>query len=133
MKPSALLAGLNHLPIWRWRVRVWDFTLTPPTFDRWLYLWMHRLGRMGADDAVLLRQMIQPGMQVADVGANLGLYSLLLARYVGPAGRIYAFEPDARMAAALRQNIAANGHPPIEVLSVPPAQPPATRCSSATP
>jgi FkbM family methyltransferase len=115
MKPSALLAGLNHLPIWRWRVRVWDFTLTPPTFDRWLYLWMHRLGRMGADDAVLLRQMIQPGMQVADVGANLGLYSLLLARYVGPAGRIYAFEPDARMAAALRQNIAANGHPPIEV------------------
>ena len=108
MFPRSLLAGLNRLPLWRCRVRVWGFTLTPPTFDRWLYLWMHRLGRMGRDDVAFLKRAIQPGMHIADIGANLGLYSLLLARCVGPAGRVFAFEPDPTMAGALAANVAAN-------------------------
>jgi FkbM family methyltransferase len=36
----------------------------------------------------------QPGMTVVDVGANLGYYSLLAARLVGPAGRVVALEPN---------------------------------------
>ena len=54
-------------------------------------------------------------MQVADVGANLGLYSLLFSRLVGPEGRVYAFEPDSLMAAALRENLAANAVQHVEV------------------
>jgi len=115
MKPSSLIAAFNRLPVWRQRVRVWGCTLQAPTFDRWLYLWMHRLGRMGRDEAAFFQQVIRPGMHVADVGANLGLYSLLLARLVGPEGRVYAFEPDQLMARALRENLAANhvGHAEI--------------------
>lgn len=109
MKPSSLIAAFNRLPIWRQRLRVWEFTVQAPTFDRWLYLWMHRLGRMGREEAAFFQQVIKPGMHVADVGANIGLYSLLLARCVGPSGRVYAFEPDVLMAAALRTNLAANG------------------------
>jgi FkbM family methyltransferase len=115
MKPSSLIAVFNRLPVWRLRVRVWDFSLAAPTFDRWLYLWMHRLGRMGREEADFFRQVIRPGMHVADVGANLGLYSLLLARGTGPTGRVYAFEPDALMAGALRRNLAANGAAHAEV------------------
>jgi FkbM family methyltransferase len=115
MKPSSLIAVFNRLPVWRQRLRVWGFTLQASTFDRWLYLWMHRLGRMGRDEAAFFQRVIRPGMHVADVGANLGLYSLLLARCAGPAGRVYAFEPDALMASALRRNLAANGATQAEV------------------
>lgn len=115
MKVATLITRFNHLPIWRLRLRVWNFTITAPTFDRWLYLWMHRLGCMGRKEAAVLQQLIRPGMHVADVGANLGLYSLLLARCAGPTGRVYCFEPDAVMAGALRRNINTNNAAQAEV------------------
>jgi FkbM family methyltransferase len=115
MKPSSLIAAFNRLPVWRQRLRVWGFTVTAPTFDRWLYLWMHRAGRMGREEAAFFQRVIRPGMQVADVGANIGLYSLLLARCAGPAGRVYSFEPDALMAGALRRNLAANAVTSAEI------------------
>lgn len=42
----------------------------------------------------VLRQVLKPGDIVFDVGANLGLLSLLTAKLVGPAGHIHAFEPN---------------------------------------
>jgi len=115
MKPSSLIAAFNRLPLWRPALRVWDFTVKAPTYDRWLYLWLHRAGRMGRAEADFFRRVIRPGMHIADVGANIGLYSLLLARCTGPTGRVYAFEPDALMASALRRNLAANGVTQAEV------------------
>jgi FkbM family methyltransferase len=108
MKASALIAACNRLPLWRRRLRVWGGTFEAPTFDRWIYLWMHRLGRMGREEADFFRRAVLPGMHVADVGANLGLYSVLLANLVGPPGRVFAFEPDGLMARALRTNLALN-------------------------
>ncbi len=35
-------------------------------------------------------------MVALDVGANVGAYSMLLGRWVGPAGRVFAFEPAPR-------------------------------------
>lgn len=37
---------------------------------------------------------INPDMTVVDVGANVGFFSLLAARLVGPDGRVIAFEPN---------------------------------------
>jgi FkbM family methyltransferase len=42
----------------------------------------------------VLMSEIRPGDVVADVGASIGLYTLAIARRVGPHGRVYAFEPD---------------------------------------
>ena len=36
---------------------------------------------------------VKPGMFVLDVGANIGYYTLLMSRLVGPNGRVVAFEP----------------------------------------
>lgn len=41
-----------------------------------------------------LRSLVQPGMVVADVGANVGFYTLQMADWVGGTGRVLAFEPD---------------------------------------
>lgn len=39
------------------------------------------------------RSVVRPGMVALDVGANVGAYSLLLGQWVGPAGKVFAFEP----------------------------------------
>ena len=41
----------------------------------------------------LIKDLVNPGMHVLDVGANFGYYTLLLAQQVGPTGRVWAFEP----------------------------------------
>lgn len=56
----------------------------------------------------LLKSVVQPGMVVADVGANIGLFTLPLARQCGPAGEIHSFEPNSRVFERLRQNVALN-------------------------
>jgi FkbM family methyltransferase len=111
----AVLAAFNRLPLWRRHVQVWGFRLRAPTFDRCLYLWLHRLGRMGRADRAFLEANIRPGMQIADIGSNIGLYTLLLARLAGPGGRVHAFEPDPLMVGFLRQNLAAAGVSTVEV------------------
>ena len=61
------------------------------------------------DEIKFLRRMIAPGQRVIDIGANYGAYSLCLARAVGPAGQVWAFEPATATAAHLANSIAANG------------------------
>lgn len=51
---------------------------------------------------------IEVGDVLYDVGANIGLYSLLAARRVGSAGHVYAFEPHAANLVSLLRNIALN-------------------------
>ncbi len=63
----------------------------------------------------LVQAFLRPGMTFVDVGANLGYYTLIAARLVGPSGRVHAFEPNARMRAALEHNIALNSLPNVEV------------------
>lgn len=53
--------------------------------------------------------IIEPGMTVADVGANIGYYTLLAANRVGPTGRVVSFEPLEHNAALLSRMVAENG------------------------
>lgn len=58
----------------------------------------------------LLKQFLKPGMNVVDIGGNLGYYALLEARTVGDAGRVIAIEPVAANFAQLSKNIYRNGY-----------------------
>ncbi|WP_165933708.1 FkbM family methyltransferase [Aquabacter spiritensis] len=53
---------------------------------------------------------IQPGMVVADIGANFGYYTLLMADLAGPGGKVLAFEPNTKVVAALAKSVAVNGY-----------------------
>lgn len=105
---ASLLYHLNHAPLWRREVCVWDRRMRAASLDRLVALGLHRVGWMGRDEAVLLRRLVRPGLHVIDVGANIGLYSLLLARLVGPSGSVLAFEPEPNLFAILRENCANN-------------------------
>jgi FkbM family methyltransferase len=51
---------------------------------------------------------IRPGDVFYDVGANIGFFTILGARLVGPQGRVVAFEPVPACARAVAHNIALN-------------------------
>jgi FkbM family methyltransferase len=104
----------NRLSVWRQEHSVWGNRLQARTFDRSLYLLMHRLGLMGRTEYNVLKGFIKPGMTVVDVGANLGLYTLVMAGLVGPTGRVISFEPDPDLLSLLRDNCAANGVTNVE-------------------
>jgi FkbM family methyltransferase len=56
-----------------------------------------------------MARSVARGAVVVDVGANYGYYSLLLGDLVGPAGHVYAIEPNPAAAALLRRSVALNG------------------------
>ena len=55
-----------------------------------------------------LADHLQPGMTFYDLGANIGFFSLMAARLVGPQGRVFSFEADPEIAARLRENLSRN-------------------------
>ncbi|MEZ5351933.1 MAG: FkbM family methyltransferase [Bryobacteraceae bacterium] len=57
----------------------------------------------------LVERIVRPGMTVADIGANIGFYTLLAARLLGGAGKVYSFEPTPGTFEILRDNIQVNG------------------------
>lgn len=57
----------------------------------------------------LINRMLRPGQIAIDIGANVGMHSVIMANRVGPAGRVVVFEPDAHPMGRLRQNMALNG------------------------
>ena len=53
------------------------------------------LGNFEATERAFLNHFLRPGDVFVDVGANIGLFTLIAAARVGPAGRVVAFEPHA--------------------------------------
>ena len=58
------------------------------------------------------------GMTVVDVGANLGYYSLLASRLVGPSGRVIALEPNSENCRLLLSSLRLNGSSNVQLLPV---------------
>ncbi|WP_167535140.1 FkbM family methyltransferase [Caulobacter segnis] len=63
----------------------------------------------------VLRRLVRPGMAVADVGANIGLLTLVMACAVGSEGKVIAFEPEATPRANLEKMKHLNGLAWVEV------------------
>jgi FkbM family methyltransferase len=60
------------------------------------------------DVSNILVKVLGEGDVVLDIGANVGFFTVLAARLVGPAGHVVAFEPDAANLARLRGNLVLN-------------------------
>jgi ubiquinone/menaquinone biosynthesis C-methylase UbiE len=58
---------------------------------------------------VLARLPLSPGMNVADIGAGTGYFSLPVARRIAPGGRVFAVDLQPEMLAILRAKMAAGG------------------------
>jgi len=82
----------------------------------------NRIGRALYNDRIwepevtaVIQKNTQPGMVALDVGADIGYYTVNLAKRVGPQGRVIAFEPIPEARKRLEQNISTNGYNNITV------------------
>lgn len=57
----------------------------------------------------LFLESLAPGARVIDLGANIGEYTILAGRAVGPTGHVWAFEPNPEALRFLADNVQANG------------------------
>ena len=131
-----------HLRWVRWRAFFWRFRLLPylrehlaassrerivtrgfagsklsldlSRSDGHLLLWAE--GERFVIERDRLCSMAKTGETVVDVGANIGYVTLLLARAVGSAGRVYSIEPMPDNLVELRRNVSINQLSNIEVL-----------------
>lgn len=71
------------------------------------HLLMH--GDWEPDDLGLFARMIRPGDTVLDVGAHLGVYSVVGAAATGATGQVHSFEPNPRLAQLQRKSVLVNG------------------------
>jgi len=65
----------------------------------------------------LVIKNIQPGSVAVDVGAHIGYYSLLFSRLVGPAGKVYSFEPMPSNFSFLSENLRMNKCANVEAVN----------------
>lgn len=59
--------------------------------------WKYRI-RDEPDELAFMRQHVQPGGTVIDIGAHKGAWTYWMARLVGPSGCVVAFEPQPELA-----------------------------------
>lgn len=60
------------------------------------------------DEIAFVRKIVRSGQTALDLGANIGLFTIVMAGLVGPSGYVHAFEPLDRPAALLERSIAEN-------------------------
>jgi FkbM family methyltransferase len=67
------------------------------------------LGTSDEPEQNALKSLLGRGQVFYDIGANIGFYSTMAARIVGPEGHVYAFEPFPASAISIRRNACLNG------------------------
>ena len=89
--------------------KVDGFLIGVPVSEWRLSTYYHHYGPLEPGVYKLLQTLIRPGMTVVDVGANVGLYTLLAARTLNGVGLVFGFEPHPRTFGVLRDNVQLNG------------------------
>jgi FkbM family methyltransferase len=56
-----------------------------------------------------LKRRVRPGSVVLEIGAHVGVFTVLLARWASPSGKVFAFEPTPQTRAALVDHLVLNG------------------------
>ena len=105
----ALGVGANHARI---------AAVQPPQgwVDEGWAPWERELTARQQPDRVMDAVGLEPGMAVGEIGAQVGRFTVHLARRVGPAGRVFANDIDDRALAELRDRVTRYKVPNIEVV-----------------
>jgi FkbM family methyltransferase len=68
-------------------------------------------------ETAFLARTLEPGMFTLDIGAHIGAHTLVMAKRVGPRGRVFAFEPEQTNHRLLDRNVQRNGFAERVVIS----------------
>lgn len=81
----------------------------------WLGQYVYLTGSYEPATVRVLVDHVRAGDCVLDVGANVGVFTLLLAALVGPRGSVHAIEPVPALRSALKRQLALNPGLPVSV------------------
>jgi FkbM family methyltransferase len=81
----------------------------PGELNDYMVFWSFVHGLMSDSAFRVSRKLLRADDIAIDVGANLGLWAMGAARRIGPAGHVYAIEPEESNTARLERNIELNG------------------------
>jgi FkbM family methyltransferase len=102
--PVALRWAQAALPDEYRRIRTRDGFALRVRLTDWLGRYVYVTGEYEPATKEVIKALLSLGDAAVDVGANVGYFTLLASRRVGPGGRVFAFEP----APATRQDLEAN-------------------------
>jgi FkbM family methyltransferase len=68
-------------------------------------------------ETAFVARWLRPSMTAIDIGANLGVYSLPIARLVGPEGQVFAYEPATETRRLLAISKARNGADNLHIVA----------------
>ncbi len=71
-----------------------------------------------AEAKATVQNFCPPGGTAIDIGANYGEWTVQMARAVGPAGKVYAFEPVQALAGCVQKTMDVNGLKQTEIVAL---------------
>lgn len=77
--------------------------------DKYIGHGIANYGTWEATETAWFKSIVHSGDCIVDAGANLGWYTVIAARLVGPRGLVLSFEPDPRNFDLLTNNVIKNG------------------------
>ena len=80
-------------------------------YRAWRYQW-----KVESAEIRHVKQRVQPGQTVVDIGGHKGAFTYWLRRRVGPMGRVLVFEPQPELADYLRRRVARFGYSNVTVI-----------------
>src|SRR5207244_509222 len=96
---------------------IWDDRKILLNSNSFQYMWLMYNYIVDWEEFNLIRDYLNKDDEVADIGANVGYYSLWMSKFIGNNGMIHAFEPDERNFSILKDNIEMNKLLPIITLN----------------
>jgi FkbM family methyltransferase len=85
-------------------------------YDRCVCWFVRLLGRWDSNEKRVLEKIIHKGLNIVEVGANFGVYTLQMADLVGKSGKVYAFEANPMVSKYLKESIKLNNLQDIIVM-----------------
>lgn len=95
--------------------RIYGYHMRLDLNDRGISRTLLLFGQRELEHKVMLERVLEPGMTVLDIGANIGYYALMELQLIGPTGTLVTVEPSPANVELLRYNLALNGHDKVEV------------------
>ena len=97
--------------------KIYDYRMWLDLQDRGISRGLLLFGNRELEHREMLSRIVNPGITIFDVGANIGYYAIMESKLVGDQGRIIAIEPSPSNIELLRKNLTLNSITNVEVLS----------------